>query len=46
MILYVDETENTEYFMLTGLLLKSESVAKEIYYSFKKKANGCELPTN
>lgn len=38
MILYVDETENTEYFILTGLLLESESIANDIYYSFKKKA--------
>jgi len=38
MILYVDETENIDYFILTGLLLESEKVANDIYYSFKKKA--------
>ena len=46
MILYVDETENTEYFILTGLLLKSEKVAKDIYYSFKRKANGYKMSEN
>lgn len=38
MILYVDETENNEFFILTGLLVESEEAAKKIYYSFKKKA--------
>lgn len=38
MILYIDETENNEYFILTGLLFESEMVANNIYYSFKKKA--------
>lgn len=46
MILYVDETENTEYFILTGLLLKSEVAAKNIYYSFKRKANNYKMPEN
>ena len=46
MILYVDETENVEYFILTGLLLESEKVAKDIYYSFKRKANGYKMPEN
>lgn len=39
MILYVDETENNEFFILTGLLVESEEAAKKIYYSFKKKAS-------
>lgn len=46
MILYVDETENVEYFILTGLLLESEKVAKDIYYSFKRKANGYKMSEN
>ena len=46
MILYVDETENVEYFILTGLLLESEKVAKDIYYSFKRKANRYKMPEN
>ena len=46
MILYVDETENNEYFILTGLLLESEKIANDIYYSFKKKANRYKIPEN
>lgn len=43
MILYVDETENDEYFILTGLLLESQIVANQIYSSFKKKASNYKL---
>lgn len=46
MILYVDETENNEYFILTGLLLESENVAEGIYYSFKKKAANYKISEN
>lgn len=46
MILYVDETENNDYFILTGLLLESEKIANDIYYSFKKKANRYKIPEN
>lgn len=46
MILYVDETENIEYFILTGLLLESEKVANSIYYSFKKKATNYKISEN
>lgn len=38
MVLYVDETENTEYFIVAGLLLNSREGADELYKSFKKKA--------
>lgn len=38
MILYVDETENEEYFIVTGLLLESREEAERLYKSFKKKA--------
>ena len=37
MILYIDETENSEHFIVTGLLLESEQLTNNIYYSFKKK---------
>lgn len=46
MILYVDETENNEYFILTGLLFDSEKTANDVYYSFKKKANGYKMSEN
>lgn len=38
MILYVDESENTEYFIVTGLLMNSRESAEIAYKSFKKKA--------
>ena len=37
MILYVDETENDEYFIVTGLLVESEKTINDAYYSFKKR---------
>lgn len=38
MILYIDETENEELFIVTGLLLNSREDAERVYKSFKKKA--------
>lgn len=38
MLLYVDETENKEYFIVTGLLVNSREDAEHAYKSFKKKA--------
>lgn len=38
MILYVDETENEELFIVTGLLMNSRESAEIVYKSFKKKA--------
>ena len=38
MILYVDETENEEYFIVTGLLLESREITEKMYKSFKRKA--------
>lgn len=38
MILYVDETENGEYFIVTGLLLESREITEKMYKSFKRKA--------
>ena len=36
-ILYVDETENEEYFIVTGLLVDSEAVLQLAYKRFKRK---------
>ena len=43
MILYVDETENEEYFIVTGLLAESEKVINDTYYSFKKKLSDYKI---
>lgn len=40
MILYVDETENEEYFIVTGLLLHSREHAEKAYKHFKKSISG------
>ena len=36
MLLYVDETENEEYFIVTGLLVESREIADKAFDSFKK----------
>lgn len=36
MILYVDETENKDFFIVTGLLMESRETADRLYKSFKK----------
>lgn len=38
MILFVDETENEEYFIVTGLLIDSRETAEAVVNRFKKKA--------
>jgi len=38
MILFVDETENEEFFIVTGLLVYSRDVADHVLKRFKKKA--------
>lgn len=43
MILYIDETENEEYFIVTGLLLNSREDAEGIYKSFRKKARNMPI---
>ena len=43
MILFVDETENDRFFIVTGLLMKSKSEADELYRRFKKKINGSKI---
>lgn len=37
MILYVDETENEEFFIVTGLLLRSREDTQKAYKHFKKE---------
>jgi len=44
MILYVDETENDEYFIVTGLLVNSEKDINDVYHSFKKQINNFKIP--
>ena len=44
MILYVDETENNEYFIVIGLLVWSREEANRVYKSFKKKARSISIP--
>ena len=39
MVLFVDETENDEFFIVTGLLVNSQAEIDVIYNRFKKRAN-------
>lgn len=43
MILYVDESENEKYFIVTGLLMKSERYTNDLYHSFKKKITSYKM---
>lgn len=43
MILYVDETENDHYFIVTGLLVPSQKSIDMAYKQFKKKVNTMKL---
>lgn len=43
MILYVDETENEEYFIVAGLLTNNEADVDSAYRRFKNKANNSFL---
>ena len=43
MILYVDETENEEYFIVTGLLVETEQAVELAYKKFKKGISGIKL---
>ena len=43
MMLYVDETENSELFIVTGLLVKSEVEINNAYYSFKNQINKLKI---
>ena len=43
MILYVDETENEELFIVTGLLVDSETSVENAFRRFKKSVRGFKL---
>ena len=43
MILYIDETENEEYFIVTGLLVETEQSVELAYKKFKKSISGIKL---
>lgn len=43
MILYVDETENEEYFIVAGLLLNSSLEANTIYTGFRNNIKGFKI---
>lgn len=43
MILYIDETENDKYFIVTGLLVTSKRNVDMSYKRFKKKVNAMNL---
>lgn len=43
MILYVDETENNDYFLVAGLLIDTEENAELTYKHFKKKIRDFKL---
>lgn len=45
MILYVDETENKELFVVAGLLLPSKNVANSVFNGFKNKIKLFKLST-
>ena len=44
MVLFVDETENDEYFIVTGLLVKSREEAATAYSHFKKSVRQIPIP--
>lgn len=47
MILYVDETENDNYFIVVGLLMSSDKEANNLFfYSFKKHTRNYKLKKN
>lgn len=43
MILYIDETENEKYFIVTGLLVETEQTVELAYKKFKKSISGIKL---
>lgn len=43
MILYIDETENDDYFIVTGLLVASKQNVDMSYKHFKKKVHAMNL---
>ena len=45
MVLYIDETENADYFIVTGLLASSTADVKASYKRFKNKAQKINIPS-
>ena len=45
MILYIDETENDDYFIVAGLLVESPTDVLTSYKRFKKKIKGISIPS-
>ena len=43
MILYVDETENAEFFIVAGIVSKADADIELSYKQFKKSLNGLRL---
>ncbi len=43
MILFIDETENTEFFIVAGILADSPEVIETAYRKFKKKIKGFNI---
>ena len=43
MILFVDETENDNHFIVTGLLVESQNDIDNVYSHFKKKAKNLNI---
>ena len=46
MILYIDETEDTQYFVVSGILFNSQEEAENIYKVFKNKILNYRIPEN
>ncbi len=46
MLFFIDETENSDYFIVTGLLVKSQSDINLVYSRFKKKAKQLNLSSD
>ena len=44
MVLYIDETENEEFFIVAGLLVESDSVVQASYKHLKKSIRGMHIP--
>lgn len=46
MILYIDETEDSKYFVVSGILFNSQTDADNVYKTFKNKIINYNIPEN
>lgn len=46
MILYIDETEDAKYFVVSGILFNSQEEAESVYKVFKNKILNYKIPEN